>query len=160
MCQSLAVLSLYSNNIPTSVGISLQPLHKYHSIIAIRHMYAMTAAPRPAIQLSKSVHTLTEQLTYLKCAHAYTEYSCQSGYKAQNITHAKQRVAPSLCELSLITQAVGIFQHSRILLEYSDKTASDWHINYPVHPPNNGLCARPRSGDSIAKSAYNKNLLY
>ena len=45
--------------------------------------------PQPVQPSSKSVHTLTDQLTYLKCAHAHTEPSYQSGYRAQNITHAK-----------------------------------------------------------------------
>ena len=60
-------------------------------------------APRPAIQLGTSVRARTEQQTCLKGTHTYTDYSCQSGYRKRNVNHAKQRVAPSLCDLSLIT---------------------------------------------------------
>ena len=72
----------------------------------MRTFWYAVAAPWTCTQslISKPVHTLTEQLTYLKCAHAYTDPSYQSDYRAPNITHAKQRVAPALCDLSLITQ--------------------------------------------------------
>ena len=49
-----------------------------------------------------------------------------------------------------------IYPYNGSRLRYNN----DWHINYPVHPHNKGLCTRPGSGDSIAKSAYNKNLLH
>ena len=58
--------------------------------------------PAPA-PLNKSAHALTEQQTYLQCTHTYTDHSCRSGYRTRNVTHTKQRVAPSLCDLSLIT---------------------------------------------------------
>ena len=70
-------------------------------------------APRPAIQLSRSVHTLTEQLTYLKCVHTYTEYSYQSGYIAQNITHAKQPGALPQSQISMPLSVVVNFQKKK-----------------------------------------------